>query len=106
MIFFSLLLPESTFSSGSLSYDACVPPGSIACINICAHVEDPVVQVRGRWIIETLKQPAHTVGWVARLCSSRLSPGEIPMGQYSCLRKKERKRIEIRRFIVKSVEIY
>ena len=45
--------------------------------------------------METLEHPACTVGWVARLCRSWLSPGgggkqpeflmrEIPMGQYSC----------------------
>ena len=49
---------------------------TIACIYICAHVKDPVVHVRVRWIIETLKHPALTVGWVARLCRSWLSPGK------------------------------
>ena len=67
------------------------PSCAIACINICAHVKDPVVHVRVRWIMETLKHPARTVGWVARLCRSWLSRGrrpkfpmgEIPLGQMS-----------------------
>ena len=29
------------------------PPRAIACINICAHVKDPVDHVRVRWIMET-----------------------------------------------------
>ena len=48
--------------------------------------------------METLKHPACTVGWVARLCRSWLSPGkakpefpigEIPLGQYCCKKKKK-----------------
>ena len=43
-------------------------------------------------IMETLKHPACTVGWVARRCRSWLSPGnatrishgKIPLEQYSC----------------------
>ena len=54
------------------SYTLC----AIACIYICAHVKDPVVHVRVRWIMETLKHPACTLGWVARLCCSWLSPGK------------------------------
>ena len=34
-------------------------------IVICAHVKDPVDHVRVQWIMETLKHPACTVGWVA-----------------------------------------
>ena len=52
------------------------PPGEVACIYICAHVKEPVVHVRLSWIMETLKHPACTVGWVARLCRSLLSPGK------------------------------
>ena len=48
----------------------------IVCIKICAHVKDPVVHVRVRWIMETLNHPACTVGWVARLCRSWLSQGK------------------------------
>ena len=47
-----------------------------ACINICVHVKDPVVHVTVRWIMETIKHPACTVHWVARLCRSWLSPGK------------------------------
>ena len=49
---------------------------AIACINICAHVKDPVVHVRAKWIMETIKHPACTVGQTARLCRSWLSPGK------------------------------
>ena len=47
-------LLESTFSAESVT---CVraPTCAIACINICAHVKDPVVHVRVRWIMETQK---------------------------------------------------
>ena len=51
------------------------PPCAIACINICAHVKDPAVHVRIRWIMETLKHQACTVGWMARL-SQLAFPGE------------------------------
>ena len=47
------------------SYSVQTPPCANACINICAHVKDPVVQVRVQWITETLKPTACTVGWVA-----------------------------------------
>ena len=76
-----------------LSYGVRTPPCAIACINICAHVNDPVVHIRVRWIMETLKHPACTVGKVARFCCSWLSSGktqpefpigEIPLGQYRC----------------------
>ena len=68
-------LLESTFSADSLMC-ARTPPCAIACIDICAHVKDPVVQVKVQWIMETLKHLASTVGWVARLCCSWLSPGK------------------------------
>ena len=45
-----------------LSYGVRTPPRAIACIYICAHVEDPVVYVRVRWIMEALKHPACTLG--------------------------------------------
>ena len=50
------------------------------------HVKDPVVHVRVRWIMETLKIPACTVGWVARPCRRRVSTEkrpEFPMGDIS-----------------------
>ena len=66
------------FSQGQLSVQTFTvsvhPPCAIACINICAHVKDPEVHVRVWWIMETLKHPACTVGWVAPLCRTWLSP--------------------------------
>ena len=59
-----------------LSYGVCTPLCAIACIYICAHIKDPVVHVRGWWIMESLKCPACTVGWVAQLCRSWLSLGK------------------------------
>ena len=59
-----------------LSYDVRTTSCAIVYINTCAHDKDPVVHVRVRWIMETLKHPACTVGWVARLCRSLLSPGK------------------------------
>ena len=44
-----------------LSYGVRTPPCAIACIYIRAHVKDPIVHVRVRWIMETLKHPACTV---------------------------------------------
>ena len=51
------------FSQGELSVQTllrcpCTPSCAIACINICTHVNDPVVHVWVRWIVETLKHPA------------------------------------------------
>ena len=51
-------------------------PCAIACIYTCAHVKDPVVHVRVRGIMESLKHPVRTVGWVPRLCCSWLSTGK------------------------------
>ena len=78
-----------------LSYSVRAPPCAMAWINICAHVKDPVVHVRVRWIMATLTNPACTVGWVARLCRSWLSLGkqpkfplgEIRVGLYGCKTK-------------------
>ena len=47
--------PQSTFSAGSLN--TVHPHCAVACYNTCAHVKDPVVHVRVRWIRETLKTP-------------------------------------------------
>ena len=52
-----IFLPEPFFQS-KLSYGVREPPCAIACINICVRVQDPVVHVRVRWIMETLKHPA------------------------------------------------
>ena len=48
-------LPESTFSA---PFDGvCTPPCAITrIIYICAHVKDPVVNVRVWWIMETLSK--------------------------------------------------
>ena len=75
-----------------LSYVVRTPQYAIACINICAHVKDPVVHVRVQWIMKTLKHPAGTVDRVARLCRSWVSPrkqpkfpmGQIRKAQYRC----------------------
>ena len=40
----------------------------------CTHGKDPVVHLRVRWVMETLKYPVWTVGWIARLCRSWFSP--------------------------------
>ena len=69
-----IFLPESTFSANP--YGVPTPPCAIACIYTCAHVKYPQVLVRVQWIVETLKHPACTAGWVARLCRSWLSPGK------------------------------
>ena len=58
------------------SYGVRTPPCAIARIYICVHVKDSVVHVRVRWIMETLKHPACTTGWVARLYRSWLSRGK------------------------------
>ena len=36
-----------------ISYGVFTLPCAIACIHICAHVKDPVVHVRVRWLMET-----------------------------------------------------
>ena len=63
-----IFLPESTFSEDFLTYVR-TPPCAIACINICAHVKDPVVHGRVRWIVKTLKTPSKH----SRLGSATLS---------------------------------
>ena len=88
-----------------LSYGVRTLPCAIAYIYICAHVKDPVVHVKVRWIMETVKHPACNRGWVARLCRSWLSPGKvtefpigaIPLGQCSC--KKSNKLTNTRCFL-------
>ena len=47
--------PESPFGANSLAVSV-HPPCAITCVNICSHVRDPVVRVRVRWIMETLKK--------------------------------------------------
>ena len=53
-------------------YGVRIPPCAVACTYICTHVKNPVVHGRVRWIMETLKHLARTVGWVVRLCRSWL----------------------------------
>ena len=74
------------------SYGVRTPPCTIACIYICAHVKDPVVHVRVRWIMETLKHPACTIRLGSTTPSQLAFPrgrqpefplGEIPYGQYT-----------------------
>ena len=48
---------------------------AVACIYLCAHARDPVVHVRVRWVIETLKHPACTLGLVVWLLQL-VFPGE------------------------------
>ena len=74
-----------------LSYFVCTHPCAFTCINICAHVKDPVGRVKVWWIMERLKHPACTVGRVAWLCRGlcrgkqpKFPMKEIQMGQYSC----------------------
>ena len=67
---------QSQLSVHTLLRCLCTPPCAIACSNICVHIKDPVVHVRVQWIMETLKHPACTVGWVAQLCCSWLTPGK------------------------------
>ena len=43
------------------SFGVRTPQCAIACINICAHVKDPVVHVRVRWIMATQAHPARTI---------------------------------------------
>ena len=70
------------------SYGVRTPLCAVACVYTCAHVKDPVVHVRVRRMVETLKHPASTLGWVARLCRSwlsswkatRISHGRSPVG--------------------------
>ena len=63
-----IFFPESTFSEVFTHFTCvCTPLCAIACINILAHVKDPVVHGRVPWIMETLKHPACTVGWAVRL---------------------------------------
>ena len=57
-------LPRVSFQC-KLSFSVRTPPCAIVCINICAHVKEPVIHVRVRWIMETLKHPACSVDRVA-----------------------------------------
>ena len=79
---------RSQLSAQTLLRVSVHPPRAIACINICAHVKDFEDHVGVRWIIETLKHPACTLGWVARPRrrwlslgrATRISYGRNPFG--------------------------
>ena len=47
-----------------LFYGVCTPPCATVCINICAHVKNCEINVKVRWIMETLKHLICTIGWV------------------------------------------
>ena len=59
-----------------LSHGVRTSPCAIVCIYICEHAKDPVVHAGVLWIMETPKHPACTIGRVARLYRSWLSPGK------------------------------
>ena len=69
-----------------LSYGVRTSPRAIACICICAHVKDPVVHVRVRWNIETLKTPSMhrrlgtATRWLSPGKATRISQGRNPIG--------------------------
>ena len=81
-------LPESAFSADSLT--VFVNP------HVQSHAFISVVNVRIWCIMETLKHPACTIGWVAQLCCSWLSPematrishGRNPIGTIQLLKVK------------------
>ena len=52
------------------------PPCAVACMNICAHVKDPVVHVRVRWIMGTLKTPSMHLRLGSATLSHPAYPGE------------------------------
>ena len=61
-----------------LSYGVRTCPCAVAYIYICVHSKDPVVcsPCQSSAIMETLRHPACTIGWVAWLCLSWLSLGK------------------------------
>ena len=67
---------QSQPSVKTLSHVPVHPRVQSHALTLCMLVRDPVGHVRVRWIMETLKYQACTVGWVARLCCSWLSPGK------------------------------
>ena len=65
-------LPESTFSADSPMMSV-HPRIQLHILTSVAHVKDPVVNVRVRWIMETLKHPACTIDWTLQLCHNWFS---------------------------------
>ena len=62
---------QSCDHAGNRLKSSCISP--VSTVRQDGQIKDPVVHVRVRWTTETLKHPAYTVGWVARLCRSWLS---------------------------------
>ena len=55
-----IFLPRVNFQC-RLSFSVHTSLRAIACINICAHIKDPVVYVRVRWIMATQTYQACTI---------------------------------------------
>lgn len=81
---------------------------TVACVYMhakrsYAHVKDPLVHVRVKWITETQKHPAYIVHWASELVAAcfawgkqpKFLVGEIPEGQYSC------KKVQIARWMAR-----
>ena len=89
-------LPTGRFSNGKISRDMAKTHKRTykkrSWCKACAYAK----RLNTNLCDETLKHPACTVGWVVQLCHSWLSRGrqpefpigEIPLGQYSCKKKK------------------
>ena len=65
------------------------PPYAVACTNVRAHVKDPVVHVRVRWIIDTVKHPVCCRRWLYAGKASRISRGRNPNGKIQSLKKNQ-----------------
>ena len=81
---------QSTKFQCRLCYVVSTPLCAIACMYICVHTKDPIVHVRVWWIMETLKHPAYTIGWVVQLSqwlslvkATRISHGRNSIGTKS-----------------------
>ena len=59
-------LPRVNFQC-RLSFGVHTAQCAITCINICVHEKGSVAHARVWWIMETLKLPVCTIGWVAQL---------------------------------------
>ena len=90
-----IFLPESTFSEDPLtvSVHPCVQSHAFTSVHM---LKMPLsMSLRVWWIMETLKHPACTVGWVVPLCCSwlstgkatRISHGRNPFGTIQLLKK-------------------
>ena len=88
--------PAVDFRCSSYLVHTPIPTRAITGIKICAHVKDFVACISVWWIMKPLKHPAHTTGWVALLCQSWLSSGNVtqishgrnPNGTIQLLKKK------------------